>query len=189
MADKRQKSETDRILCRCESVSQCHKLKSLVQKNLISRKNAQTTARKVCTSLYTCLGVAQPTVSAMPTRLTPALSTALYNARRSTRSDLKESSLETRFLNSVTHVKNWINSHRTSRPFDLTNSITSRAVLVMYAMSLPCECSRRKLDVPITISLNLVKHVEQICQCITHKPSTPVSTAILASSILHLTSK
>ena len=45
------------------------------------------------------------TVSAIPTRLTPTLSTAAYKLRRSTRSDLKESSDE----------------NRISRPLDLTN--------------------------------------------------------------------
>src|ERR1700733_3929050 len=51
-------------------------------------------ARKIRTS-YTWRGEAQPTVSAMPTRLTPTLSTALYRDNRSTRSDRNESSLET----------------------------------------------------------------------------------------------
>ena len=60
----------------------------------------------------TCLGEAQPTVSAIPTRFTPTLSTALYTERRSTRSERNESSLE----------------KRTSRPLDLTNSMTSIAV-------------------------------------------------------------
>jgi hypothetical protein len=37
-----------------------------------------------------------PTVSAIPTRLTPILFTAEYNVRRSTKSDRNESSLENR---------------------------------------------------------------------------------------------
>lgn len=65
-----------------------------------------------------------------------------------------------------------VNSHRTSSPLDLMYSMTSRAVLVMYAMSLPWLCSRRKLDVPMTTS----------------RPSTPVSTANWASRISQRTS-
>jgi hypothetical protein len=65
-----------------------------------------------------------------------------------------------------------MNSHRTSSPLDLMYSMTSRAVLVMYAISFPWLCSRRKLDVPMTTS----------------RPSTPVSAANRASSILQRTS-
>ncbi|KAH3668644.1 hypothetical protein OGAPHI_002398 [Ogataea philodendri] len=60
--------------------------------------------------------------------------------------------------------------NRTSRPLLLTNSITSIADLVIYDMSLPCECCLKKLEVPMKI----------------FTPSTPVSTATLASCMWHL---
>ena len=60
-----------------------------------------------------------PTVSAIPTRLTPILFTAEYKVRRSTKSVLKESSLENR----ISMGK----PVRLDR-LDLTNLITSIAV-------------------------------------------------------------
>lgn len=113
----------------------------------------------------------QPTVSATPTLVTPALSTALYRESRSARSDRKESSLETVMDASVRYTfirgfdrqggkvdakaeakvsrgpggearkspvrgqgsgaEGQFNSHRTSSPWDLIYSTTSKAVLVM----------------------------------------------------------
>ena len=95
-----------------------------------------TTPLKVLINSYTCLGFAQPTVSAIPTLFTPILSTVWYIDNKSTKSDRNESSEE----------------KRTSMPLDLTKLITSIAVLVMYVMSFPCENSRRKEEVPITTS-------------------------------------
>ena len=60
-----------------------------------------------------------PTVSAIPTRLTPILFTAEYKVRRSTKSDLKESSLENRIS-----IGRPVRLDR----LDLTNSITSIAM-------------------------------------------------------------
>ena len=69
----------------------------------------------------------------------------------STRSLRKESSLEKRH----------------STPWATTYSTTSVAVLMIISMLLPCENSRRKLDVPMTMS----------------SPWTPVSRAFLTSSM------
>lgn len=67
-----------------------------------------------------------PTVSAIPTRLTPTLFTAEYKVRRSTRSDLKESSLENRIS-----IGKPVRLDR----LDLTNSITSIAMHPKKAVS------------------------------------------------------
>lgn len=72
----------------------------------------------------------------------------------------------------------------------LMYAMTSRACLVMAAMSLPCECSRRKLEVPMTTSTPYTPQSHAIETQRRLRMSLPVhNLPILASSSVHRVSK
>jgi len=109
---------------------------SLCPWNSISQS---TTFLTVLTTSYTCLGVAIPTVSAIPTLVTPNLLISLYTLTKSFKFDLKLSSL----LN------------LTSNPLLFMKSITSLAASIICSISFPCENFLKYEDVPNTTSTPL----------------------------------